>query len=245
MTETNFYQLLQLDKEQQQSTLAEVNKQLQAMTAQQRIKWALKYLPGSHILSSSFGVQSALMLHLINEQQPDMPVVLTDTGYLFSETYQFIEQMRERFKLNLKVYRSDYSSAWQEAKYGKLWEQGLEGIDTYNRINKVEPMQRALQELKVKTWFSGLRAEQSDSRKDLPILAIRSGVYKFLPIIDWSTKQVRDTMFEYDLPYNPLYDKGYVSIGDTHTSRPLSEGEKAQDTRFLGLKRECGLHWDI
>ena len=101
------------------------------------------------------------MLHLVTSQQPDIPVVLTDTGYLFPETYQFIEQMTERLSLNLKVYKAELSPAWQEAKFGKLWEQGEEGIKQYNQLNKVEPMTRALNELDAGTWFSGLRRDQS------------------------------------------------------------------------------------
>ncbi|STW27594.1 phosphoadenylyl-sulfate reductase [Klebsiella michiganensis] len=78
--------------------------------------------------------------------------------------------------MNLKVYRAKESAAWQEARYGKLWEQGVEGIEKYNDINKVEPMNRALEELNAQTWFAGLRREQSGSRAHLPVLAIQRGV---------------------------------------------------------------------
>ncbi|MBX4276529.1 phosphoadenosine phosphosulfate reductase family protein, partial [Mycobacterium tuberculosis] len=84
---------------------------------------------------------------LVNQIRPDIPVILTDTGYLFPETYQFIDELTDKLKLNLKVYRAAESAAWQEARYGKLWEQGVEGIEKYNEINKVEPMNRALKEL--------------------------------------------------------------------------------------------------
>lgn len=73
-------------------------------------------------------------------------MVLVDTGYLFPETYQFIDELSERLALNLHIYRAEHSAAWQEARYGKLWEQGLEGIERYNWLNKVEPMQRALRD---------------------------------------------------------------------------------------------------
>ena len=91
-------------------------------------------------------------------------MILTDTGYLFPETYQFIDELTDKLKLNLQVYRAKESAAWQEARYGKLWEQGVEGIEKYNEINKVEPMNRALKELNAQTWFAGLRREQSGSR---------------------------------------------------------------------------------
>ena len=234
--------LLALDKEQQVAALADTNAQLEALSAQERVRWALAYLPGEFILSSSFGIQAALMLHLVSQQRPDIPVVLTDTGYLFPETYQFIDQLTERLRLNLKVYRADLSPAWQEARFGKLWEQGVEGIERYNQLNKVEPMARALDELNARTWFSGLRREQSGSRGNLPVLAIQRGRFKFLPVIDWSNKDVFYYFKEHDLPYHPLWEQGYLSVGDVHTTTKWEPGMSEEQTRFFGLKRECGLH---
>ena len=234
--------LLALTKEQQVAALAATNAQLEALSAQQRVTWALEHLPGEFVLSSSFGIQAALMLHLVSQQKRDIPVILTDTGYLFPETYQFIDQLTERLRLNLKVYRADLSPAWQEARFGKLWEQGVEGIERYNQLNKVEPMARALSELNAKTWFSGLRREQSGSRGNLPVLAIQRGRFKFLPVIDWSNKDVFYYFKEHDLPYHPLWEQGYLSVGDTHTTTKWEPGMNEEETRFFGLKRECGLH---
>ena len=234
--------LLALSKEEQVAALAATNAQLEALSAEERVAWALAHLPGEFVLSSSFGIQAALMLHLVSQQKSDVPVILTDTGYLFPETYQFIDQLTARLQLNLKVYRAQLSAAWQEARYGKLWEQGVEGIERYNQINKVEPMARALQELNAQTWFSGLRREQSGSRGNLPVLAIQRGRFKFLPVIDWSNKDVFYYFKEHDLPYHPLWEQGYLSVGDTHTTTKWEPGMSEEQTRFFGLKRECGLH---
>lgn len=144
-------------------------------------------------------------LHLVNQIRPDIPVILTDTGYLFPETYQFIDALTDKLKLNLKVYRATESAAWQEARYGKLWEQGVEGIEKYNEINKVEPMNRALQDLNAQTWFAGLRREQSGSRTSLPVLAIQRGVFKVLPIIDWDNRTVYQYLQKHGLKYHPLW----------------------------------------
>jgi len=97
------------------------------LSAEQRVAWVLENFPRRVVLTSSFGAQSAASLHLVTTQQPDIPVVLVDTGYLFPETCQFINEMTERLALNLRTYRAGHSAAWQEARYGKLWEQGLEG----------------------------------------------------------------------------------------------------------------------
>ncbi|ARD23664.1 phosphoadenylyl-sulfate reductase [Shewanella japonica] len=237
--------LLTAPKEEQAIVLAQVNEFLAGLTAQERVTWGLALLPGEHALSSSFGIQAAVMLHMVSQAQADIPVVLTDTGYLFPETYQFIDQLTERLELNLNVYKASESSAWQEARYGKLWEQGLDGLEKYNRINKVEPMQRALNELNVGTWFAGLRRSQASTREALPILAIHGNRFKLLPIIEWTNKDVHEYLTKHDLPYHPLWDQGYVSVGDTHSSKPLELGMSEEETRFNGLKRECGLHYEI
>lgn len=224
------------------SQLAVVNPCLEKMPAAERVQWALDYLPAPAIMTSSFGAQSAVMLHLVTRIVPDMPVIFLDTGYLFAETYGFVDQLRRRLNLNIKVYRSDLSPAWQEARYGKLWEQDIDGIEQYNQVNKVEPMQRALKDLQAGTWFSGLRRSQSSSRENTPVLQAHDKTVKVHPLADWSDRDIHHYLKDNDLPYHPLWEKGYVSIGDTHTSRPISIGETAEDTRFFGLVRECGLH---
>lgn len=234
--------LNELPKVERVMALAEINSKLDKLSAQERVLWALENLPGEAVLSSSFGIQAAVSLHLINQVKPGIPVILTDTGYLFPETYQFIDQLTEKLDLNLKVFRAEQSPAWQEARYGKLWEQGVEGIERYNEINKVEPMNRALAALNGQTWFAGLRRDQSSSRAHLPVLAIQRGVFKVLPIIDWDNRQVHQYLQENDLGYHPLWDQGYLSVGDTHTTRKWEPGMAEEETRFFGLKRECGLH---
>ena len=182
------------------------------------------------------------MLHLVTRQKPDIPVVLIDTGYLFPETYRFIDEMTEALDLNLKVFRPEQSPAWQEARFGKRWEQGAAGIDAYNRDNKVRPMENALDSLNAGTWFSGLRRTQSTSRARTPFIESSGERWKVYPIADWTDRDVFHYLRQNDLPYHPLWDKGFVSIGDIHTTRSLAEVASLDETRFFGLKRECGLH---
>ena len=222
--------------------LAELNAMLARLTAERRVAWALEHVAGEHVLSSSFGAQSAVSLHLVTRQRPSLPVVLIDTGYLFPETYRFVDELTKRLALNLKVYRAPLSPAWMEARHGRLWEQGVAGLDRYNRLRKVEPMQRALAELDAVGWLAGLRRAQSRSRAAIEFAEYRSGRWKFHPLADWNDRDVGHYLARHGLPYHPLWQQGYVSIGDSHTSQRWEPGMDAEDTRFFGLKRECGLH---
>ncbi len=226
------------------SELRQVNQQLEQKTAVERVYYAFEHFPQHYALASSFGAQSAVSLHLLTQIDADIPVILIDTGHLFPETYQFIDRLTERLKLNLKVYRAELSSAWQEARYGQEWKQDLKALEQYNQRNKVEPMERALQELKIETWFAGLRRSQAKSRQTLPVVQVFKDRIKVHPIIDWDNQKLHRYLIQHQLPYHPLWDKGYVSIGDRHSTVPLVEGMDEEDTRFGGVKRECGLHLD-
>ena len=225
--------------------LVDLNAWLETRSAEQRVEWALANGGKGHALSSSFGAQSAVALHLLTRQQPDIPVILVDTGYLFPETYRFADELVERLGLNLKVVRPLVSRAWMEARHGRLWEQGVVGIDQYNNLRKVEPMRRALDEFGVRTWFTGLRRSQAASRRDTPIVELRNGRYKVSPLADWTDRDVWVYLKKHGLPYHPLWDEGYVSIGDFHTTSRWEPGMREEDTRFFGLKRECGIHVEV
>ena len=215
---------------------------LEDAAAVDRLGWARRRFGDNLVLSTSFGIQSAVMLHLVTQYLPDIPVVFIDTGYLFPETYRFAEDLTQRLGLNLKTYVPAETAARQEAVYGKLWEQGEEGLERYNRINKIEPMNRAVKELGADAWLSGLRRSQSRTRARRPVAEKQNRVWKVYPIIDWSDRDIYRYLTENNLPYHPLWDEGYVSVGDWHSSRKLEPDMRPEDTRFGGVKRECGLH---
>ena len=223
--------------------LSALNQWLAAMPAQERIAWAFESLAGPHALSTSFGVQSAVSLHLLTQARPDIPVILVDTGYLFPDTYRYADALVQRFAINLKVYRPQIGIAWMEARFGRLWENGIDGLARYNQLRKVEPMQRAMKELGIRSWFAGLRRSQSASRANIEFLELRDGRWKLHPIADWDDLDVATYALQHDLPEHPLSQQGYVSVGDVHTTAPLRDGDAAK-TRFFGLTRECGLHFD-
>src|SRR5271155_730361 len=239
---TQMPKLLPLEVLESQEPLADISAGLEKISAEERVRWALERFRPEIMLSTSFGAQSAASLHLETRQWPEIPVVLVDTGYLFPETYRFVDELKDRLQLNLQVYRAALSPLWQEARHGKLWEHGVEGIELYNKLNKVEPMDRAIRELGSRGWITGLRRQQAKSRNEVGVLQKQNGVIKIQPIIDWTDRMVFDYLKKHDLPYHPLWEQGYVSIGDVHTTRPLSADMTEEETRFFGLKRECGLH---
>lgn len=215
---------------------------LEIASATERVRWAYETFGDQLVLTTSFGVQSAVMLHLVTTQIPDIPIIFVDTGYLFPSTYTFAADLTERLKLNLKTYTPLQTAAQQEALYGKLWEKDLEGLERYNRMNKVEPMNRAVIELGATAWLSGLRRSQSSSRSERGVVESQNKTTKIYPIIDWNDRDIYEYLTENGLPYHPLWDQGYVSVGDWHSTKKLGEGMTEEDTRFGGLKRECGLH---
>lgn len=208
------------------------------------VKWGADTFGRGLVLSTSFGIQSAVMLHLVTQVVPNIPVIWVDTGYLPAETYRFADELTQRLQLNLKVYQSPLSPARMEALYGRLWEQpDVDALNRYDQIRKVEPMQRALKELGATAWLAGLRANQTDHRKTLQPIGRQGDRYKLLPILRWSSKDIYSYLVAYSLPYHPLFDRGYVTVGDWHSSRPLTAGDTDErGTRFQGLKQECGLH---
>ena len=134
-----------------------------------------------------------------------------------------------------------------EALYGKLWQENdLEALNRYDYLRKVEPMNRALKELNATATLAGLRRDQTDFRSSLETVNLQGEQYKILPILSWSSKDIYYYLQEHKLPYHPLFDRGYVTVGDWHSSRPLMASDtNERASRFRGIKQECGLHLSV
>lgn len=214
------------------------------LTAEEILRWADEEFGDGLVMSTSFGIQSAVTLHLVSQVRPSTPVIWVDTGYLPQETYDYADTLTELLDLNLHVARAKLSPADMEAQFGRLWESESVGdLNLYDRLRKVEPMQEALTSLNATGWISGLRAEQTEFRKKLPRVKRKDGRYRIYPILPWSNRDVYYYMQQHQLPQHPLFDQGYTTVGDAHSSRPM-QADDADDrqTRFRGLKQECGLH---
>ena len=222
-----------------------INLQLADLDAVARIRWAWEEFGAGLMASTSFGLQSAVMIHLIRQVSEEIPIVFIDTGYLFPGTYEYALKLQEIMNFKVKVYSAKLSPAFQEASYGKLWEQGKESMTKYNWLNKKEPMDRALRELETKVWMAGLRRSQASERQELNFVEQQNEVLKLYPILDWDDRSTYQYLPKNDLPYHPLEGMDYDSVGDWHSTRKISEVEKVEDARHGGHGRECGLHLEV
>ena len=210
-----------------------------------RIEWAIEKFGSSVVTSTSFGLQSAVMLHLVSQAEANIPVIFVDTGYLFPATYEYANVLQETLEFKAKVYSAKMSPAFQEASFGKLWEKGNTGMSKYNFLNKREPMDRALGELGARLWMAGLRKCQASSRESLPYIEEQNGIFKLYPILDWDDRTTYKYLPQNNLPYHPLEGMGYESLGDWHSTKKISEVENKEEARHGGHGRECGLHTDL
>ncbi len=211
--------------------------------AGQRLELLHERLGDRLVASTSFGLQAAVMLKLLHDHAPKIPVIFIDTGYLFPETYRYAEELMKAFPLDYRIYHPTVSAARMEAIHGRLWEQGKEGAEKYGILTKVEPMNRALRETGGDVWISGLRRAHSETRQERPFVEQQKNTLKAYPILDWADAQVDIFYHQNSLARHPLAEKGYVTMGDWHSTRPSTDGT-ANGTRFNGDKYECGLHLD-
>ena len=227
--------------------LAAVREQLAPLSAQERLRWAQETFGEGFALTTSFGIQAAVLLHMVSElgQQTGrpVPVIWVDTGYLPAETYQYADLLVQRLQLKLVVAQAAMSPARMEALHGRLWETEQVGdLELYHRIRKVEPLDRALTDGGVTCWASGVRGNQTDHRRAMePLDPVRQR-WSLRPLLAWTKRDVYYYMEEHQLPQHPLFAQGYSTVGDWHSSAPDAGDVSGRATRFGGLKQECGIH---
>jgi len=214
---------------------------------QEIVKWAYAEFGRDLLMSSSFGADSAVLLHMATSLYPDMKVIMVDTGYLFPETWRFMEELRQRLNLNVWIFRTrEDPIAWLQ-KSNEPNPQFRQDIATCCAINKNEPFERAFKQLSPRGWLRGIRRGQSESRADKSILEFskRYNCLAVSPLLNWTGREIHEYLKKHDLPYHPLRDKGYLSIGCNPLSctRPIREGEDQRSGRWSGSdKLECGIN---
>ncbi|WP_421617702.1 phosphoadenylyl-sulfate reductase [Brevibacillus sp. TJ4] len=222
--------------------LAAINRELARGDTVDVIKWAYGTFGDELIYSCSFGVEGIVLIDLISGVKKDARVTFLDTNLHFAETYDLIERVRERYPdLRLTIKQPDLTLAEQAAIHGdKLW---ASQPDLCCQLRKVEPLDSALKG--AAAWMSGLRREQSPTRAHVQFVNRdeRFQSLKICPLIHWKWDEVWQYVRMFDLPYNPLHDQSYPSIGCAPCTRPVAAGEDSRAGRWANLgKTECGLH---
>ena len=214
--------------------------ELEPLTAQETIEWMFDQFGQRHYIACSFQKTSSVTAHLASTINPDARFFYLDTDVLFPETYETRDRLAEALGIEFDRYHN-LTLDEQAEQYGdELWKREP---DACCGIRKVEPMRRALSS--VDCWVAGVRRADSSSRAGSPKFAWdkKFGLWKLNPLADWSERDVWNYIHEHRLPYNPLHDRGYPSIGCTHCTQPVTPGGSSRDGRWAGLaKTECGIN---
>jgi phosphoadenosine phosphosulfate reductase len=227
--------------------VAELNAAFEAAEPAKILAWAAGRFGKRLVMSSSFGADSAVLLHLAQTAMPGIKVIFVNTGYLFPETHGFMEQLRLKLDLNVWIYRTKNDPiAWLQ-KAGEGSHKWRNDIAACCAANKNEPFERAMKELVPTAWLRGIRRNQAESRKAAAFVeyAPRYGCYAISPLLKWTSREIHGYLKAHDLPYHPLVEKGYMSVGCNPESctRPITLGEDSRSGRWAGTgKLECGIN---
>ena len=209
---------------------------VEVMTPEQILAYVLEQFPGRVALACSFQKEETVLLDMLFALEPEARVFAIDTHHLFPETYAYWREVEKRYGTAIEVFEGPSPEELAAAHGERLWE---EKPDLWLSIAKVAPLVRALGDLDA--WIAGIRRDQSPTRADAAKLGWdeQHELWKANPLADWTDEMCWDYIRARELPYNPLHDKGYDSIGDTHSTQPGS----GRSGRWAGTgKVECGIH---
>lgn len=225
--------------------LEKINRDLETKKPEEIIAWAIPEFSGQIAMTSSFGPESGVLLHMVSRIDPAIPVLFLETGYHFPETLEYKEKLIRLFGLkkvlDLKAdpkRKAEVVTQYQGVPYEK-------NPDLCCQINKVEPIDRALQDFDA--WMSGIRRHQTDFRKSIRIFEeYKKGdkeLFKISPLANLTSRELWWYLKEYNIPKHSLYDKGYLSVGCWPCTRPVQAGDDERSGRWAGkAKTECGIH---
>jgi phosphoadenosine phosphosulfate reductase len=221
-------------------------KRIEAASLSEGLEIISELFPQKVVFSSSLGQEDQVITDAVFRNNLPVKIFTLDTGRLFNETYELLEKTIARYKKNIQVFFPDAKDV-EEFVLNKGINSFYESIENRKEccnIRKVKPLNRALEGAKV--WITGLRAEQSDTRKEMPMIEWLEDkqLYKYNPLLHWSYSEVLDYIKEFYVPYNPLHEKGFISIGCAPCTRAIEPGEDPRAGRWWWetSKKECGLH---
>ncbi|MBE3552729.1 MAG: phosphoadenylyl-sulfate reductase [Kyrpidia tusciae] len=214
---------------------------LEGRPPEEILEWALERFSPRIALACSFGVEDVVLVDMATRILPHVQIFYLDTGLLFPETYEVRDRVMERYRPNLRRVTPQLDLRQQTAEYGEaLW---TRDPNTCCRLRKVEPLRDVLAEQDA--WVTGIRREQSPTRAGAKVVEVdrKFGLIKVNPLAGWDSRQVWNYVHTHEVPYNPLHDRGYPSIGCAPCTRPVRPGEDPRAGRWAGFdKTECGLH---
>jgi phosphoadenosine phosphosulfate reductase len=222
-----------------QRVAADLNRTLVGHSAREILARAIALFPGRIAVASSFGAESAVLLHILSEIAPNAPVLFLDTGQLFDETIAYRDALVARLGLgDVRTLEPDPHRISAEDSDGRLW---ARDADRCCALRKVAPISRALATFDA--WITGRKQFQGTSRNDLPLVEADGARLKFNPLASWTEADVESHLARHELPRHPLVARGYRSIGCWPCTSPTRPGEAAREGRWRGsAKTECGIH---
>ena len=231
----------------QQLTALDLLHQTGGLSVSDTLKHLVGLFEGVSTFSTSFSYEDQAIMHLIASQQLNVNIFTLDTGRLFPETYSVWSSTLQRYNLPITAYypNEQLLQDWVLANGPNAFYESTDLRKGCCNIRKVEPLKRALNGKKL--WITGLRAEHSPNRESLPIIEWDevNQLFKYHPILHWTTEETKAYIAENNIPYNPLHDKGFVSIGCAPCTRAIKPGEDFRAGRWWwddASKKECGLH---
>lgn len=221
--------------------LLEVQSISEDWTAQELLAWAAREFGEKAALASSFGAEDVVLIDIASRINAPFTIFTLDTDFLFPEIYELISNIEEKYRISVERLRPRLNPESQAREFGdELWKHRP---DLCCELRKVEPLTQRLRASSA--WITGIRREQSQTRASARKLEwdAKFGLVKLNPIADWTEARVWQYIRSHLVPYNPLHDRGYPSIGCTHCTRAVLPGEDPRAGRWSGFsKTECGLH---
>ncbi|ADB15024.1 phosphoadenosine phosphosulfate reductase [Pirellula staleyi DSM 6068] len=221
--------------------IAQASAELETATPQEILRWSIARFAPKFTMATAFGPEGMVILHMLSEFAPETPIFNLDTGYQFPETLALRDEVARRYGMEVELKRATLSVEEYEAQNGGPVYRHSPDRCCHNR--KVEVLEKAV--LGQHAWASAIRRDQSPDRAKAPIVGWdkKFGLVKVSPLANWTKKQVWTHITEHNVPYNPLHDNGYTSIGCWPCTRAVGVGEDERAGRWSGFaKTECGLH---
>jgi len=224
--------------------IAAAASELELASPQEVLRWAVDRFYPRLLMATAFGAEGCCILHMLGEIQPNTQIINLDTGYQFKETLELRDRIKARYGINVELIQPELTVAQYEAEHGgPLYELRS---DQCCHDRKVLPLRNAMDRIRPLCWISAIRRDQTENRSANATMVQWDAKFKLVkinPLLNWTKKDVWSFILKNDVPYNPLHDQNYPSIGCWPCTQPVAPGDDDRSGRWAGkVKKECGLH---